>query len=253
MRQFRLILWKGVFGFVILALFSLAAHASYINTNVTGNNFSGLVFESDTTIDPNTQYTNGVNAYRVADYQLAARLFSELAKIGYVNAQFYLGVMLDAGLGVDEDHVQSAMWYHKAAMKGHIEAQYNLGIAYATAEGVDRNIKKAIYWMKKAALNGSINSQYNLGLMYILGEGVKINVEEGILWWKLAAKNGDSIAQYNLGTIYMEGRGVESDICEASMWWQISANNGYIKSKLALDHLVLTLEQNSCVGMLSTR
>jgi TPR repeat protein len=257
MRQFSHTLLKTgsfiSFGLFLFILFSGAVNASYMNIDVEADNLSGFIFESEGSNDPYSQFTKGVNAYQAADYRLAAKIFSELAKTGYVNAQFYLAVMLDAGSGVDEDHVQSAMWYHKAAMKGHVEAQYNLGIAFATGEGVNKNIQKAVYWMKKAALNGSVNSQYNLGLMYILGEGVKTNMEEGILWWKLAAKNGDSIAQYNLGMIYMEGRGVESDVCEASRWWQVSADNGYMQSKLALEHLRVTLEQNSCVGMVSTR
>ena len=257
MRQFkRTFFGKGLFfqsSLFLLVLFSGGVNASYMNIDVADNNMSGFIFESEGSNDPYSQFTKGVNAYQAADYTLAARIFSELAKTGHVSAQFYLGVMLDAGSGVEQDHVQSAMWYFKAANKGHVEAQYNLGIAYATGDGVNKNIKKAIYWMKKAALNGSINSQYNLGLMYILGEGVKVNLEEGILWWKLAAKNGDSIAQYNLGMIYMEGRGVESDICEASRWWQISADNGYQQSRLALEHLQVTMQQNSCVGMVSTR
>ena len=256
----RLCLQTSILGvFVRLALiplivFTSSAGASYMSPGVESElHTMSLLEDPQRSTDPYHQFNIGIAAYEASDYQSAAVIFTELAKSGYINAQYYLAIMLDSGAGVEEDHVQSAMWYMKAASKGHVEAQYNLGIAYAMGEGVAQDMKKSIYWMKKAALNGSINSQYNLGLIYILGDGVEINLEEGILWWKLAAKNGDSTAQYNLGMIYLEGRGVESDICEASRWWQISAENGYVQSMMALESLKQLHAGQGCLGMMSAR
>ncbi len=247
--------FNRIIGSALLLMLFIGTHASasYISLNVSKTVQTSFVAESERSKDPYYQYTLGVAAYEVEDYDSAAKIFTELAKIGYISAQYYLGVMLDSGVGMEADHVQSAMWYRKAAIKGHIEAQYNLGIAYATGEGVPVNMLKSIYWMKKAALGGSVNSQYNLGLIYYLGNGVKLNLEEGIFWWKLAAKNGDSVAQYNLGMIYMQGKGVDSDICEASRWWQISAQNGYTDSLTALEQLRQSNLPHNCIDMVSAR
>jgi len=234
-----------------LIMFTSFASASYMNLGVDEMVNDVFTIAPERSTDPYYQFNVGIAAYEAADYPSAVNIFTELAKSGYINAQYYLAVMLDSGKGVDEDHVQSAMWYRKAASRGHVEAQYNLAIAYAMGEGVVQNMKKSIYWMKKAALNGSINSQYNLGLIYILGDGVAVNLDEGILWWTLAAKNGDSTAQYNLGMIYLEGKGVESDICEASRWWQISAENGYRQSMMALESLKQSNVGQGCMGLVS--
>ena len=201
--------------------------------------------------DPERSFGIGVRAYQASDYQRAAQIFIDLAKSGHKDAQFYIAVMYDAGNGVEEDHIQSAMWYQKAAENGHNEAQYNLAVAYATGDGMPKNIRKAIYWMKKSALGGNIDSQYNLGLIYILGQGVKTNPEEGIQWWRLAAKNGDVIAQYNLGMMYLQGRGVKTDICEASRWWLLSARKGFSQSVQALQNLKLQYSEYSCISMVS--
>jgi len=236
---------------LILCLFSFSTQAKWFGMPVAEHTKSSFIFASEKSRDPYYQYTIAVNAYEAADFSAAAKIFLELAKSGHANSQYQLAVMLDSGVGLEEDHAQAAIWYQKAARKGHIEAQYNLAIAYATGEGIKLNMRKAIYWMKKSALSGNINSQYNLGLIYILGNGVAVNFEEGMQWWKLAAKNGDSMAQYNLGMMYLEGKGVKSDVCEASRWWQMSAESGFIQSVLALQSLRNSDIHAQCLDMVS--
>jgi TPR repeat protein len=237
---------------VLLLVMTFPVQAAYLSATPKENSHTVTPSYQRVT-DPYQQFKLGIIAYESANYVSAVNIFAELAKAGYMNAQFYLAIMLDSGSGVEEDHMQAALWYMKAAAKGHVEAQYNLSMAYASGEGVVQDMQKSIYWMKKAALNGSVNSQYNLGLIYIFGDGVEINLEEGILWWRLAAKNGDVMAQFNLGMIYLEGRGVESDICEATRWWQISAENGHSNSRIALKTLKETQATKGCVGMISSR
>jgi len=231
--------------------FSYSAHAKHVSIPVSYNSESSFISKAEKSGDPYYQFMQGVDAYEATDFKSAAEIFMELAKSGYVSAQYQLAVMLDSGLGFQEDHAQSAIWYQKAARKGHVEAQYNLAIAYATGEGIRHDMQKSIYWMKKSALDGNINAQYNLGLIYIMGNGVNVNFEEGMLWWKLAAKNGDGMAQYNLGLMYLEGKGVTSDACEASRWWQVSAENGFIQSLIALQNLKASKLQAHCQDMVS--
>jgi len=239
--------------FIILSPFSWNVHAKTMAADFSAAIPDRFIMESERIINPNHKFEIAVEAYEASDYNSAAFIFMDLAKSGHVSAQYYLAVMFDSGVGVEEDHEQSAMWYEKAAKKGHTDAQYNLAIAYATGEGITQNIKKSIYWMKKSALQGNINSQYNLGLIYIMGKGVKINMEEGVHWWRLAAISGDSTAQYNLGMMYLEGKGVEADICEATRWWQISADNGFIQSIVLLKSLKNSDIQHGCVGLVSAR
>lgn len=237
----------------LLLVLASPVQAAYMSTNSEENLQLSTASSYQQVANPHYQFKLGIAAFESANYGSAVNIFTELAKAGHMNAQFYLAIMLDSGSGIEEDHMQAALWYSKAASKGHVEAQYNLSMAYASGEGVDQDMQKSIYWMKKAALNGSVNSQYNLGLIYMFGDGVEANMDEGILWWKLAAKNGDATAQFNLGMIYLEGRGVESDICEATRWWQISADNGHSNSRIALQTLKETQAADGCIGMVSSR
>lgn len=73
---------------------------------------------------------------------------------GNTIAQFEAGVMLERGIGVDENQTQSAKWYEKAAIQGHKDAQYNIGIMYAAGRGVEQNDQFSMMWLACAAKQG---------------------------------------------------------------------------------------------------
>lgn len=73
---------------------------------------------------------------------------------GNAIAQFEAGVMLERGIGVDENQTQSAKWYEKAAIQGHKDAQYNIGIMYAAGRGVEQNDQFSMMWLACAAKQG---------------------------------------------------------------------------------------------------
>lgn len=73
---------------------------------------------------------------------------------GNVIAQFEAGVMLERGIGVDENQTQSAKWYEKAAIQGHKDAQYNIGIMYAAGRGVEQSDQFSMMWLACAAKQG---------------------------------------------------------------------------------------------------
>ena len=51
--------------------------------------------------------------------QEAYRLMQKLAYAGYVTAQTGLGVMYDAGIGVEKNPDKAVKWYRRAAKKGN--------------------------------------------------------------------------------------------------------------------------------------
>jgi len=75
----------------------------------------------------------------------------ELAKQGDASAQYNLGLMYDAGRGVQQDDKTAVMWYTKAAEQGDADAQSILGFMYASGQGVQQNDKTAVIWYTKAA------------------------------------------------------------------------------------------------------
>ena len=78
----------------------------------------------------------------------------QAADQGDASAQFSLGVAYDNGIGVIEDDVEAARWFHKAADQGIAKAQYNLGVMYAKGEGVIEDYVEAYKWTLLAGMNG---------------------------------------------------------------------------------------------------
>jgi TPR repeat protein len=81
-------------------------------------------------------------AYRRGDYATAYRLYRPLAE-GWVDAQFYMGLMYDLGQGVPQDYTEAMKWYRKAADQGYATAQHNLGILYDFGRGVRQDYAEA--------------------------------------------------------------------------------------------------------------
>ena len=70
------------------------------------------------------------------------------ANQGNPEAQFTLGLLHVAGLGVIKDEAQAINWYRKAAKQNHADAQFNLGLMYITGRGVEQNHGQAVQWLE---------------------------------------------------------------------------------------------------------
>jgi len=99
-------------------------------------------------------YYKGFDAYQSGDYATALRELQPLAEQGDVNAQVFLGMMYDKGLGVLQDYKTAVKWWTLAAEQGFADAQNNLGVMYAVGEGVIQNFVYAHMWGNIAASNG---------------------------------------------------------------------------------------------------
>lgn len=223
-----------------------AALSSGINTHASYSNnaLSSIGTEEKSDL---MQLVNGLRAFSREDYELANRLLVPLANKGVSEAQFYMGMMSDAGLGTKQDVVQAYLWYQAAARGGHPNAQHNLAVAYAQGEGVETNPDKALFWWRKAATQGNADAQYNLGIVYAVGKlGVNRDMKLAKQWWQKAAQSGDGMAQYNLGILYANGKGTEKSYCEATRWWEKSVANGVSQAGVALEVLKQRKDYQRC-------
>ncbi len=202
-----------------------------------------------------------------------ASLMQQSAELGYVIAQYRLGVMYDLGRGVEQDDAKALIWYQLAAEQGYVHAQYNLGVMYDVGQGVEPDDALALMWYRKAAEQGNKNAQNRLGLMYYSGQGVDVNYAEAMKWYHLAAEqehmwaqcklgymyeHGEGCeediakalalyrlaaqqehpgAQYNLGVLYENGRGVEQDETQAASWYRLAADQGHDEAQCNLGYL----------------
>ena len=157
------------------------------------------------------------------DYKEAIKWWTKSSEQGYAEAQFYLAICFNYGLGIAEDATQAVYWYEKAAEQGLAEAQTNLSFCYDEGYGVNRNIEKAVYWYKKAAKQGNMTAQYNLACYYYDGKSVLQNYEKAAYWFTKAAEQGYAEAQYNIGVCYANGKGIKQDKERAFYWFMKAA------------------------------
>ena len=118
----------------------------------------------------------------------------ERAAQGDADAQNYLGVMYNTGMGVTQDKKEAVEWFKKSAEQGNALAQANLGVMYRDGMGVTQDDEEAVEWWKKAAEQENAIAQYNLGVMYGKGIGVTQSDEKAVYWLKKSAEQGDEDA-----------------------------------------------------------
>jgi len=99
-------------------------------------------------------FSEGLKAYKSADYAKARKIFKKLAEQGQVMSQRYLAEMYDKGYGGKKDYGQAIYWYRKAATHKDSKAQFHLGLKYANGHGVALDNKQAYAWFALAFNSG---------------------------------------------------------------------------------------------------
>jgi len=88
-----------------------------------------------------------------------------------------------------------------AAAKGDPVAQYLLGKMYSAGLGIERNQKKATELFKASAEAGLPYAQVDLGNALVLGDGIEQDFIEGIKWLLIAADVGVAEAKTQLNAM----------------------------------------------------
>ena len=155
----------------------------------------------------------------------AENWYRKAADQGFADAQCSLGEMLDASRSCKFSQ-EAVEWYRKAAEQGLADAQFNLGKMYASGSGVSKNEKEAVHWFRKSAEQGFADAQFSFGMTLYNGRGGDQDHQEAAKWFRKAAEQGIAEAQNNLGAMYGEGLGVGKDQKEAANWYRKAAEQG---------------------------
>jgi|GEM_PF-3377170 len=109
---------------------------------------------------------------------------------GEVEVSFLLGEIYAHGL--PKDPKKAAGYYAEAIMKRHVEAYFKLGLLYEAGCGVEQNHTLALRRFKKAADMGHTEAQFRLGKMYVEGRGQTVveHKPRGCALLRAAAQNG---------------------------------------------------------------
>jgi TPR repeat protein len=215
-----------------------------LTSNVNHSFDTALKNMGSNAIAAQSNFKLGINAFKEKEYYQAERYLLPLAKNGFKEAQFILGMLYDSA---SNDRHKALNWYTHAAQNGHSDAQHNLGLAYARGQGIKGDIKLALKWWHAAAEQGNSDSQYNLGIIYATGAtGVDQDFKKAKMWWRMAATSGDAMAQYNLGAMYANGVAGQQNLCEAMHWWNLSQENGFSQAHRALENLEKVVDVARC-------
>jgi hypothetical protein len=90
-------------------------------------------------------HAGGAIADPVFDQDMASR-YMRAAQSGDDEAQFYLGSLYAAGVGVPRSDEEAFRWLGRAASQGHSHAMLILAGLYATGRGVEKNNIEAYKW-----------------------------------------------------------------------------------------------------------
>lgn len=175
---------------------------------------------------PQDLFDVGLHYYLKQDYTVAFDWFMKAASFEYAEAQYYIGICYNEGIGVALDYSKAMEWYLKASKQEHADAQKKIGILYKYGWGVPHDEAMALEWYKKAAGNGNLMAQYEIGKCYYYGRSVEIDYAEAIKWFLMTAEAGLVNAQSSLGYCYFRGEGVERDYRKAVKWLRKAAEKG---------------------------
>jgi uncharacterized protein len=160
----------------------------------------------------------GEAAYQRGDYAAAVAAWTPLAKAGRREAEYALGSLYYAGLGVAKNYRVAFGWLHRAARRGHPEAQYLFGMLHVRGEGTESDPQVGSVWLNKAARQGVVPAQYALGYLHAGGFLGKKDLEKATYWLERAALADHPKAQIALARVLRSPRNERADSDEAIRW-----------------------------------
>lgn len=156
------------------------------------------------------------------DEKQAVALYLKSGQLGNADGQLWYALSIYRGYGgMAADKPASFGWFQRAAEQGNAPAQNWLGVLYDAGDGVEKNPFEAIKWYRKAALQFEPNGQRNLGVRYAIGQGVARDDAEALKWLLSAAYLRDNPAMEWVGSFYERGRSVVPDPITAYMWYSL--------------------------------
>ncbi|WP_299816390.1 tetratricopeptide repeat protein [uncultured Roseibium sp.] len=172
------------------------------------------------------------SAFQRGWFLTALGLATPLAELGDKAAQALLGVLHEAGLGIQQDKGKAADWYALAAAQGDAGSAMQLAQLYLLGTGVETDKTKAADYFEQAAEAGNPSALYNLALLYQEGEGRPFNEQKARELLEEAAQLNDPEAQYALGLSYLEAQSGLNDPGQGAFWLGRAARRGHTSAQV---------------------
>jgi len=143
-----------------------------------------------------------------------------LANKGDAEAQYHAGMMLNNGIGTQQDTRQAFEWFQKSAASDHPLGAYKLGCYYdgQGAGVVASDSDAALKYKLVSAKAGYALAQHDVANLY----DRQGNPEEALKWWKMAADQGYPNALFSLSRAYSAGKGTPRDLSLSYAYFKLS-------------------------------
>ncbi len=168
----------------------------------------------------------GVTALNAGNYKVAAEKFSEGFKAGDVDGAFYLGRMLELGLGGSPDLKAAIGLYIAGSAKNSGPAKNRLGVLHIQGKGVLQDYADGAKLVCAVADLGDVNGEYNCASLLLAGKGIEQDEAAAYAWFKKAADLGHLGAKNEYANALIEGKFVEQDVKAAVELFQQTAAMG---------------------------
>jgi uncharacterized protein len=168
----------------------------------------------------------------------AAKWYRDVALKGNLEAQYRLArIVRDGAKGLRKDLPAAVTLLADAAAKSHAGAQFEMGVMSEAGLGVEKSDEKAIDWYDKAAGQGHAGALRNLGLMYVFGKGSKTDAKKAAQLFQKAADLEDGWAANNLAGLYEQGWGVPRDLTKARALYVRAVGLGIATAEINIKRL----------------
>jgi TPR repeat protein len=168
----------------------------------------------------------GLEALNAQDFETASQEFSTAFDKGDADGAFYLGRMLELGMGGTPNLKAAVGLYLAGSAKGSGPAKNRLGVLHIQGNGVLQDYEQGAKLICEAAELGDVNGAYNCGSLTLKGRGVEQDEVRAYALFQKAAELGHLGAKNEYANALIEGKYVEQDIEGAVQLFQQTAASG---------------------------
>lgn len=169
----------------------------------------------------------GLAALQEEAFAEAINQFNTGFAAGEADGGFYIGRMLEMGVGVEADRPRALTAFRQAADAKSSLAMNRLGLMHLRGEaGVLQNFKKARSLICEAADQAYDEAEFNCAELLFRGVGGAEEFDKAIALYTLAADKGHIGAMNRLGAIYANAEFEGSDLTKAVNYFRLAAEAG---------------------------
>lgn len=173
-----------------------------------------------------TQIDDGLKALNAQDFKTASEQFSSAFDEGNADGAFYLGRMLELGMGGAPNLKAAVGLYIAGSAKGSAPAKNRLGVLHIQGNGVLQDYDKGANLVCEAADLGDVNGAYNCASLTLEGRGVEKDEAKAYELFRKASEQGHLGAKNEYANALIAGKYVEQDVTSAVQLFQQTAAQG---------------------------